>query len=280
MAAAGHPFKIMFDFWRNLTKSAEEKRQEALHAYLDNALPPRQRRQFEAQLAADSALQTELAQMQRLKQNLRRLPRHPAPRNFTLNPALYGRPQRQPLVQAYPALRLATVLTAFFFILALAAGLSTAGQNQPAAAPQVALEFSATEAPPMELRQGESAEAPMAGAAEEEAAGVMSTDEGAADSAVPQGTLTAELAAEALPTATSSALPRQPTEEALAANRLATSEATVPEMDAAATAAAPVTQTPTSRPWRALQLAQLLLGLALGVLILLTLLARRARWRL
>ena len=57
----------MFDFLRNLTKTAEEKQQEALNAYLDDALPPRQRRLFERQLAQDAGLQAELAQRRLLQ---------------------------------------------------------------------------------------------------------------------------------------------------------------------------------------------------------------------
>jgi len=55
-----------------------------------------------------------------VRQSLRQLPRRRVPRNFMLDPAVYGRPTREPLVQAYPVLRIATVLTAFFFVLAIA----------------------------------------------------------------------------------------------------------------------------------------------------------------
>ncbi len=132
----------MFDYLRNLTKSAEEKRQEALNAYLDDALPPRERAQFERLLKQDADLRVDLAQRQALKEQLRQLPRRRVPRNFTLDPAVYGRPQRQPLFQLYPAMRTAAVLTAFFFILAVAADLFV-GQNPSflggAAQPEVAL---------------------------------------------------------------------------------------------------------------------------------------------
>lgn len=115
----------MFDFLRNFTKSAEEKRQEALSAYLSDALPPKERQQFEAQLAQDAALQAELEQLRALRQVMRQMPQRRVPRNFTLDPAVYGRPARQPLIQAYPILRGATALTAVFLIFTLAAGLFT-----------------------------------------------------------------------------------------------------------------------------------------------------------
>ncbi len=113
----------MLDYLRNLTKSAEEKQQETMNAYLDNALTPRQRQRFEQELANDEDLQTQLQQQQILKQQLRQLPQRPVPRNFMLDPAVHGRPERQPLIQLYPALRVATVLTAFLFILAAFAGI-------------------------------------------------------------------------------------------------------------------------------------------------------------
>jgi hypothetical protein len=124
----------MFDFLRNLTKSAQEKRQEALNAYLDDALTPRQRQHFEEQLAQEPELRAELAQLRLIKRQLHQLPTRPVPRNFTLDPARYGRPQRQPLLQLYPALRVATALTAFFFILAVAAEVVTSGAGVPAIA--------------------------------------------------------------------------------------------------------------------------------------------------
>ncbi len=128
----------MFDYLRNLTKSADEKREEALNAYLDDALSLKARRQFERLLAEDSELQTELAQRRALKEQFRQLPRRRVPRNFTLDPAVYGRPQRQPLFQLYPVMQTAAVLTAIFFILALGADLFMVGQMAPmeAAAPQ------------------------------------------------------------------------------------------------------------------------------------------------
>ncbi len=147
----------MFDFLRNLTKSDEEKHQEMLTAYLDNALTPKERQQFEQQLAGDAALQAELSEMRAWRQQMRRLPRRRAPRNFTLDPVLYGRPRSEPLLQAYPVLRTATALVAVIFVFALAANffLEDAGSDaggQPVAmealsAPMAAEESAASEAP-------------------------------------------------------------------------------------------------------------------------------------
>ncbi len=153
----------MLDFLRNLTKTAGEKQQELLNAYLDDALRPRQRQRFERQLAQDAELQQNLDQQRLLKEQLRQLPRRRVPRNFTLDPAIYGRPQREPLLQLYPALRLATVLTAFFFVLAIGLGTFSAQLAQPSMAPAAAdlamtAEEAAQEAPAAEVAQGAAAE--------------------------------------------------------------------------------------------------------------------------
>ena len=127
----------MFDFLRNLTKSAEEKRQETIAAYVDGALHGRSRQQFEQEMAQDEGLRQEVAQLRLIKQSLRQLPQREVPRNFILDPAKYGRPAPQPWVKAYPVLRTATAMTAFFLIFAFAAGIFTnqRGGGEPLFAP-------------------------------------------------------------------------------------------------------------------------------------------------
>ncbi len=186
----------MIDFVRNWTKSAEEKRQEALNAYLDDALAPKERRQFERLLAEDAGLQAELAQRRALKAHLRQLPRRRAPRNFTLDPAVYGRPQRQPLFQLYPTMRTAAALTAFFFILAIAADLFLPGPGAlslgGAASQEVAVfEDAAEEAAPF-AAEGETVEVTRVVTetvietelVEEPAAAAMAVEEPAAEEAL------------------------------------------------------------------------------------------------
>jgi hypothetical protein len=120
----------MFDFWRNLTKSEAEKKRELLHAYVDNALSLAERTWFEARLAEDADLQAEVESLQQVKQMLAAVPRRRVPHNFTLDPARYDRPARQPLLQAQPALRLATVLTAVIFVVVLALDWGVPGMPQ------------------------------------------------------------------------------------------------------------------------------------------------------
>ena len=129
----------MLDFLRDLTKSAEEKRQEQLTAYVDGELSPRERGRFEQMLAEDSTLQAEVAQYRQFKQQLHHLPRRRVPRNFTLDPAVYGTPARQPLLQLYPVMRAATVITAVFLVIAVTADLLTlSGVGSDMAAPAAA----------------------------------------------------------------------------------------------------------------------------------------------
>ncbi|HEX6383932.1 MAG TPA: zf-HC2 domain-containing protein [Anaerolineae bacterium] len=162
----------MFDFLRSLTKSAEEKRQEAVSAYLDGALTPVERRRFEQELAQDPGLRAELEEQRLLQQTLRRLPRRNVPRNFTLDPALYGRPQPQPLFRLYPVLQAATALTAVFFVLAIVLDLLmpmggfSAGQMAEPAAEAVSQAEEAIESVAEEVVGEEPAEEPV----EEEAA--------------------------------------------------------------------------------------------------------------
>jgi hypothetical protein len=120
----------MFDFWRNLTKSKAEKEQEMLHAYIDNALPAHERADVEARLAHDTYLQAEVESLRQVKRMMAAVPRRHVPRNFTLDPAQYGRPARQPLLQAQPVLRLATAVTAIIFVVVLALDWTGPGMPQ------------------------------------------------------------------------------------------------------------------------------------------------------
>lgn len=186
----------MFDFLRDLTKSAEEKRQEQLTAYIDGALSQRERQRFEALLAEDPQLQADLAQRQQIKLQLRQLPRRRVPRSFMLDPAQYGAPQRQPLRQLYPALRVTTALTAVFLIIAVAADMLTGASflmQQETAAP-VAMESGAaadSDAVADEVLEYSIEEADTAAAAdafaeeaESEMAAADMADDAAADTAV------------------------------------------------------------------------------------------------
>lgn len=121
----------MFDFFRNLGKSAAEKRQELANAYLDGELSPREASRFEAELDQDPSLRAELAQLRQIKRSLQQLPQVRAPRNYTLDPAVYGVVAPEPASQWLPALRVATALTAFFFIITVALDVFTVSERAP-----------------------------------------------------------------------------------------------------------------------------------------------------
>jgi len=138
----------MLEFWRERNSTAEEKRQIMLNAYLDNALPADERERFEVQLAQDEGLRADLERSRLLQGQMQAIARRRVPRSFALDPALYGRPKSQPLMNAYPLLRSATALAAivlvFTFALGTFRGQFATGGGVSNAAPQAAM-VSATE---------------------------------------------------------------------------------------------------------------------------------------
>ncbi len=71
-----------------------ERELERLSAYIDDELTPEERRAVEARLAQDPALREAVNEMRQNAHLLTGLPRVKAPRNFTLDPAVYGRRAR------------------------------------------------------------------------------------------------------------------------------------------------------------------------------------------
>ncbi|MCA9898914.1 MAG: hypothetical protein KC433_12050 [Anaerolineales bacterium] len=233
----------MFDFLRNLTKSAEEKRQEAVAAYLDGALNNRERQRFEQEMAQDAALRAQVDQLLLIKQSLRRLPQRDVPRNFMLDPAAYGRPARQPWVQAYPVLRTATALAAFFFIFAIAAGIFTtnSGGAQTAMAP--AADIAEIETTRVVTEVVIEATASLAFEAESAAEEEMADEEIAAESAPMSDTF--EETMEEAETAGDVAESEAPTEEAMDAEAAPPEEpAAIPQATATALPTATVSTSP------------------------------------
>ena len=155
----------MFDYLRDLTRSPEEKGQEALSAYLDGALTPAESQRVEERLAQDPDLQAQLQEMRTWQAQMRALPARRVPRNFTLDPAVYAPPRREPLGRAYPALRTATALAAVMFVLALGALLGGVTSAPISEVVPVAMQQAVEEADmeqPMESAEADMAEAPAA----------------------------------------------------------------------------------------------------------------------
>lgn len=126
---------MILDWLRNLRKTKEERAREAITAYLDGQLSAAERAQLEKELAQNSHLQAELEAQRQVKASLSQLPRLKAPRNFTLDPAVYG--QRRPsfAFQIYPKLRLASAAMTVLLVAVVAVEWTVSSNFEPAAAP-------------------------------------------------------------------------------------------------------------------------------------------------
>lgn len=119
---------------------------EALSAYLDGQLAPKERQNLEARLQARADLRAALEELRRTREVVRaRLPVR-APRNFTLTPEMAGiRSRNRPGLALFPAMRLASALSSLLFVLValgeiftsrpLFAARQTIVEQPPAAAP-------------------------------------------------------------------------------------------------------------------------------------------------
>lgn len=103
-------------------KTAAERREEMLSAYLDGELSPRERADLEHTLTRDAELRAELEELHQVVGLMKAVPPAPLPRSFALDPAVYGR-VRQPWLQLYPALRAATVLATAVLVFLFAGDL-------------------------------------------------------------------------------------------------------------------------------------------------------------
>jgi hypothetical protein len=105
--------------------------QDALSAYLDNALNPRERQRLEVQLQTRPEMRAALNELRQTQYLLRQTPVLQVPRNFTLSPEMAGLRTRPPRV--YPIFQWAFSLASLFFILIFAGelftGLSIAGSS-------------------------------------------------------------------------------------------------------------------------------------------------------
>ncbi|GAB4162208.1 MAG: hypothetical protein Fur0021_36250 [Candidatus Promineifilaceae bacterium] len=181
----------MWNIFRHLTKSKADKQAELISAYLDQALPARAQQQFEQALTHDAELQAEVRQQRAVQAALRQLPRQRAPRNFTLDPALYGRAQMASTWQPFPILRAATALVALLLVAVLAFDLGVvrrSGLEQSASVAMTATQeesFAEKATPPAALP---------ATAREEDAVGALAAEQPAAEmlSAEPEVVATEE----------------------------------------------------------------------------------------
>jgi len=157
---------------------------EALSAYLDNELAPKERTRLEARLKEDQDLRMGLGELRRTRAVLRSQPKMRAPRNFTLTPEMAGiRAQSRPASRAYPFFRLASALATIALVLVLVgdfftakpAAVATSRSSAPITAPLSPQEAqAATNAPP---GMGGSSEQEPQGAVPENSAADQATKE-------------------------------------------------------------------------------------------------------
>jgi len=116
-----------------MTKTISSRDWEALSAYLDGYLSPKERQRLEDRLQRSVELKNGLEELRRTRLVLRSQPKMRAPRNFTLTPEMVGaRPSSQPVGRYFPVLRLASVLASILLILVFVGDLLTVTNSQTA----------------------------------------------------------------------------------------------------------------------------------------------------
>jgi hypothetical protein len=157
---------------------------EALSAYLDNELAPKERANLETRLKQDQDLRMALQELRRTRIVLRSQPKMRAPRNFTLTPEMAGiKQQSRPASRAYPLFRLASALATIALVLVLVGDFFTA---KPAAIP-ISRSSAPIEAPvsPPEAQAATPAPPGMGGGSGQEPQGVA-PESSAADQSTPE----------------------------------------------------------------------------------------------
>jgi hypothetical protein len=147
-----------------------------LNAYLDGELSTGEREVFEARLAGDVSLRQELDALRVTVSLVRMAERVPLPRNFTLDPAVYGRPARRSGLSGFwPALStagaaLSTLLVVAGLLFLRGGGAAMAPAEVSEALREEAAEFEAPTAQTFEEPEAEMAEEPAAAEPTEEEA--------------------------------------------------------------------------------------------------------------
>ena len=135
---------------------------EAISAYLDGHLNPRERERLETRLQREPALQRELNALDRTRKLLRAAPHYRPPRNFTLTPEMAGIPESQPGI-LFGLTRLAFTLTTILFLVALVGNFTFPGLggSQPEEATAFTTEADSAMAP-LEEADGSAADSGLA----------------------------------------------------------------------------------------------------------------------
>jgi anti-sigma factor RsiW len=121
---------------------------EAISAYLDGNLAPRERERLETRLHQDQALRRELESLRRTRYLLKSAPQYRAPRNFTLTPEMAGELRAEKPGFMFGVSRLAFTLSTILFVVALVGNLSF--RSLPGAQPEETTGFVEATEPAME----------------------------------------------------------------------------------------------------------------------------------
>jgi hypothetical protein len=269
-----------------MARQNDHKRaEELISAYLDRRVSTAEQSFFEGHIASCAACRAQLETTRSMITALQAMPAVKAPRSFVLPREMAKQPQRS-FLSLYPALRLATVVAALAFAVLFAGdllinqvGSNGAPQSIPAAAPApVAVQAPAAErqaAPTQEPAAATAANdatmkpaeppAPAAGAAAKASATAVMTETTmamAAPTATPEATIVAADASAA------STMMLSPTPESSGVMLDQRAEV-APQQPATTTVTAPA---PTIDPLRVIEIALLVLAVALGIA---TLIVRR-----
>lgn len=275
--------------------SLDERDLILLNAYLDNELSAEERASFEKRLARDPALQAELRSLQATVALLGMAERVRVPRNFTLDPSVYGKParsawwERMGLSALMPLAAVgATIVVAALCIGAI--GLSRLGGG--AGAPSVAMEAAPPEQPaaaPMEAPAEEMYQAEAEQAVEAAPPDALAQPQAAAAPPMPTASPAAEVggtlsAGPATPEPATTTPPPLPTEAAAEGQARAGNAADQGESTGGLPATqlfAPLRERSAISPLGFLVVAVLLLavGLTLVVVSLVLIFKRRRRER-
>jgi anti-sigma factor RsiW len=113
-----------------MTTPISDRDWEAISAYLDEELNPKERAGLDARLSASPELRAALEDMRRTRALLRSQPRLRAPRNFTLSAQVYGGvPQRRPTPRLSPVFAFTSALASILFVAVIAGEFLTAGSR-------------------------------------------------------------------------------------------------------------------------------------------------------
>lgn len=133
---------------------------EALSAYLDKELPPKDATRLEARLRAQPELRGALEDLRKTRTILRSQPKMRAPRNFTLTPEMVGRRKTDLgfLRELFPVMRFTSAMASVLLVLVLISDIFSSvplGGSQVAQAPAgMSYEEAAGSALPGETSEG------------------------------------------------------------------------------------------------------------------------------